>query len=65
METHERIVGNSWAILSMVDPRFYVVIVMIYGDLVNSIFRITLIIFVKYLPRDSCYGLDLITTGLN
>ena len=53
LKTQEQIFGNSWAIFSKVPPRFYDVIVVIYGDVVNSIFGITLILFVKYLPRDS------------
>ena len=46
-ETHEQIVGNSWSILSMVAPIFYGVIVVLSGDVVNSIFCIILIIFVN------------------
>ena len=65
LETHEHIVGNSREIFSMVVPKFYGVIVMIYGDVVNSIFCITLIVFVKYLPRDFCDGLDFITNCIN
>ena len=37
----------------MVDPIFYGVIVVISGDVVNSIFCITLMIFVKDSPNDS------------
>ena len=48
----------------MVAPIFYCVIVVLYGDVLNSIFRITLMIFVKYLPRVLCDGLDFITTGI-
>ena len=65
LETHEQIVGNSWAILSIISPRFYGVIIVLYGDAVNSFFQIPLIIFVNYLSRDSCYGLDFIKTGTN
>ena len=49
----------------MVDPSFYGVIVVIYGDVVNSIFYITLVILVKVFPRDLRDVLDFITTGLN
>ena len=52
LEIHEQIVGNEWSICSMVAPSFYGVIVVLSGDVVNSIFRITLIIFVKALPRN-------------
>ena len=65
LETNDQIFGNSWAICLMVAPNFYGVIVVLYGDVLNSIFPITLIIFVKYLLRNSCDGLDFITTGLN
>ena len=57
LETYEHIVGNSWAIFPMVSPNFYVVIVVMSGDVVNPIFCITLVIFVEVLPKDSCYGL--------
>ena len=49
----------------MVSPRFYGVIVVLYGDIVNSIFRVTLMIFVNGLSRDYCDRLDFITTGIN
>ena len=65
LETHEQMVVYPWEILSMVTPIFYGVLVVISGDVVNSIFCINLIIFVKYLPRDSCDGLDFITNGIN
>ena len=41
------------------------VIVVLSGGVVNSLFLITLIIFVKYLLRDLCHGLEFITTGIN
>ena len=47
LETHEQIVGNQWEILSMVYPIFYVVIVVMSGDVLNPIILITLMIFVK------------------
>ena len=40
------------------------VIVVLSDDVVNSIFHITLMIFVKYLPRVLWDGLDFITTGI-
>ena len=46
-------------------PKIYGVIVVLSGDVVTSIFCITLIIFVKYLPRDLCDVLDFITNGIN
>ena len=49
----------------MVDPRFFGVILVLYGDVVNPIFRITLMIFLKGLPRYLWDGLESITTGLN
>ena len=49
----------------MVALSFYGVIVVLSGDVVNSIFRITLIIFFKDLPDDLWDVLDFITTGLN
>ena len=36
-----------------------------YGDVVNPIFFITLMVFVKTLPRDLCDGLEPVTTRLN
>ena len=48
LETHEQIIGNSLSICSMVAPIFYGVVVVISSDVVNSIFCITLNIFVKY-----------------
>ena len=65
LEDHEHIVGNSWDICSVVFPSFYGVIVVLSGDVVNSLFCITLIIFVKDLPRNSCDGLDFITISIN
>ena len=53
-ETHEHIFGNSWDILSMVAPMFSGFIVVLSGYVVNQIFCITLIKFVKGLPRYSC-----------
>ena len=65
LDTHEQIVGNSWAIFSMVAAIFYGVIVVLYGDVVSSIFRITMIILVKDLLRYLCDVLYFITTNLN
>ena len=65
LKTHEHIVSNSWDIFSMSAPNLYGVIVVLSGDVVNSIFHITLIILVKGLPMDLCNTLDFITTGLN
>ena len=50
-DNHKQIVENSWAILSMVAPIFYGMIVVVYVDVVDPIICITLIIFVKYLPQ--------------
>ena len=49
----------------MVYPIFYGVILVLYGDVVDSIFRITLIILVKGLPRNFFDELDFIATGIN
>ena len=49
----------------MVAPRFSGVLVVLYGDVVNPIFNITMIIFVKVLPRYSCDRLNFNPTGLN
>ena len=49
----------------MVAPSFNGVIVVISGDVVNSMFCITLIIFVKVLPRNWYYGFEFITTSIN
>ena len=46
LETYEHIVGNSWVIFSMFAP-FSSVIVVHSVDVVNRIFRIILMIFVK------------------
>ena len=57
LETNENIVGHSWAILSMVAPNVSGVILVLSGDVANPIFHINHMIFVKGLPRDSCYEL--------
>ena len=62
LETHDQMVGISCC--SMVTPRFSVVLVVLYGDVVNPIFCITLIIFVKVLPRYLCDGLNFTPTVL-
>ena len=49
----------------MVAPTFYDVIIVLSGDVVNPIFHITLMIFVKGLPRDFSDIVESITTGLN
>ena len=61
---NEQTIGDSWTdIWEPVShflngfPRFYGVIVVISGDVVNSIFYITMMIFVKDLSRDLCDGL--------
>ena len=46
-------------------PKFYGVIVLLSGYVVNSFFCITLMTFVRYLPMDLCDGIDFITTGTN
>ena len=57
LETHEKVVEKSWAICSIVAPRFSGIIEVMYGDVVNTIFCITMMIFVKVLPR---YPYDLL-----
>ena len=54
--THEQMVGRSLVIFSIDAANFSGLIVALYGDIVNPIFHITLMIFVKVLPRDSCDG---------
>ena len=49
----------------MVAPIFSGAIVVLPGDVVNSIFHITLMIFVNFFPGESFNGLDFITTGIN
>ena len=49
----------------MVAPIFYGVIVVLFSDVVKSIFHITPIIFVKGFSRDLCDGLYSIITGKN
>ena len=49
----------------MVEPIFSGVIVFLSGDVVNPIFRITLIIFVNGLPIYLCDGLQFIATSRN
>ena len=49
----------------MVAPSFYGVVVVLSGDVVNSIFCINLIIFVQGFPRDLFDGLDFIATCIN
>ena len=65
LDNHEYIVGDSWDICSMVAPSFYGVIVVISSDVANSIFRNTMIIFVKGLPICLYNELEFIATGLN
>ena len=64
LEIHENIVGNSCSILSIVAPSFSGVISVLNGYVVNPIFCVYLMIFLKVLTRDSCYGLEFSTTGL-
>ena len=40
--------------------RFYGVVVVLSGDVVNSIFRITLVVFFKVLPRYQCGVLEMV-----
>ena len=49
----------------MVAPIFYGVIIFLSIDVVNPIFPITMVIFVKILTRDSCDVLESIIPGLN
>ena len=49
----------------MVTPIFFGVVVFLSGDVVNIIFYITLMKFVKVLLSDSCDGLEFITPDLN
>ena len=49
----------------MVAPMFSGVLVVMYDDVVNPVFCITLMIFVKVLPRYFYDGLELITASLN
>ena len=44
--------------------KIYGAIVALSGDVVNSIFHITLIIFFEGFPRDLFDGLDLITASI-
>ena len=65
LDTHYQMVGHSWSICSMVAPIFFGITVGMYGDIVNSIFCIPLMIFVNSLPRYLCDWLKFITTSLN
>ena len=59
---------DSWEITSHFIndyPKVSGAIVVMSGDVVNAIFCITIIIVGKRLPRDSCDGLQSITTGLD
>ena len=49
----------------MVAQSFSGVLIVMYGDVVNPISSINLMIFVKVLPRDSWDGLDVIPIGKN
>ena len=49
----------------MVAPIFSGAIVVMSGDVVHPIFCITLVVFVKVLPRYSYEGLEFITNGLD
>ena len=61
LETHDQMVGRLCYLI--VAPIFSGVLVVLYSDLVNPIFRITLMIFFEVLPRDLCDGLDFIPTS--
>ena len=65
METHEQILGNSYATFSMVYTGLSGLIILMSADILNPIFCINLMIFFKFLQRDTCYGLEPITTSLN
>ena len=49
----------------MVDPIFSGVIVVLSVDVTNPIFGITLMNFVKVLPRDFFHGLEYRNSGIN
>ena len=49
----------------MVALSFSGVVVVLYGGVENTIFCITLMIFLKVLPWDSFDELEYITTGMN
>ena len=49
LESHAQMLGISLAIFSMVSSVFSGVVVVLYGDVMNPIFRITMMIFVKAL----------------
>ena len=57
LEIHEPIFGNPWAIFSLVVTTFSRVIIFLYGEIVNPIFHITMMIFDNVLQIGSCYGL--------
>ena len=65
LKTHEQIVENSWATYPMSATRFSGLILVLSGDVLNPIFCITMIIFVKNLQMDLCDGLESRTTVLN
>ena len=50
LETHEQSLGNLWYIYSIVEPICFGVILILSGDVVNPISRITLVIFFEVLP---------------
>ena len=65
LDTHEQTVGKSLYICSIFAPIFSGVVVVLSGDVVNSIFHITVIIFFKGLSSYLCGRLYFIATGLN
>ena len=56
-ETNKSLDNNEQIVCNLLPPSFYNIFVVLYGDVLNPIFRITLMIFVKGLPKDSCDGL--------
>ena len=53
LDTHEYIVGISWAICSNFATTLSGVIIFLFSEVVNSIFYIALGILVKILQKDS------------
>ena len=56
---------RSRTIFWLFAPRYSGVIVVLSGDVMNTIYHINMMIFVKVLPRDSYDVLDFIPTGIN
>ena len=62
MGNNDQTVGNSLSVCSITNARFSDLIMALSSDVANLILFVTLIFFIKNLPRYMCYGYKSITT---